>query len=242
MTESFETLSELLEQKAAKFKNNDLFGTKQPDESWRWITYGDFRERVARCRGGLAAKGVGAGDRVAIVSDNSVEWATAAFACYGLGAIFVPMYPAQPKNEWEFILADSGAKLVIAGNADSFDYLAPVVERSATLEHIAGIHLSSDDPRSFAALLEVGAETPAPLAEVKGSDVAGFIYTSGTTGDPKGVVLTHKNFTSNVIASGSRFEFSDEDRALCFLPRGASTTGGRLSYRGRGAAVAKPQE
>lgn len=218
MTESFETLSELLEQKAAKFKNNDLFGTKRPDESWSWVSYGDFHAEVARCRAGLAKKGIDFGDRVAIVADNSIAWATAAFACYGLGAIFVPMYPAQPKNEWEFILADSGAKLVIAGSAEAYDYLRPVLDKTVSLEHLVGIHLPDDDPASFASLLAAGDAGPVPLAELQGSDVAGFIYTSGTTGDPKGVVLTHKNFCTNVIASGSRFEFSDEDRALCFLP------------------------
>src|SRR5690606_20898524 len=125
MAQSFESLAELLEQSADKFKNNDMFGTKQPDGSWKWLSYGDFRKLVADCRGGLASLGVRAGDRVAIVADNCVEWAAACFASYGLGAQFVPMYPAQPEKEWEYILSDSGSKVVFA-SAACYDRLKQV--------------------------------------------------------------------------------------------------------------------
>ena len=64
-------------------------------------------------RGGLASLGVQRGDTVAIVSDNRVEWAVAAYACYGLGAAYVPMYEAQHPKEWEFIVRDCEAKVLI---------------------------------------------------------------------------------------------------------------------------------
>ncbi len=217
MAPSFESLAELLEQSADKFKNNDLFGTKQPDGSWNWLSYGDFRTRVAECRGGLKARGVGFGDHVAIVADNCVEWAAAAFASYGLGAQFVPMYPAQPAKEWEYILADCAARVVFA-SAESHAAIKEIAGRLTHIEHVVGLEEPDSAEDSFQALLALGRRAPAERHPVKGSDVAGLIYTSGTTGTPKGVILTHSNFCSNVIASGSRFAFDEHDRALCFLP------------------------
>ena len=217
MAQSFQSLAELLEQSAEKFKNNEMFGTKQPDGSWKWLSYGDFRKLVADCRGGLASLGVGAGDRVAIVADNCVEWAAACFASYGLGAQFVPMYPAQPEKEWEYILSDSGAKVVFASSA-CYDRLKEVARPLPQVERVVGIGLPDSDADSFGALTKAGSNAPVEPRAVKGEDIAALIYTSGTTGNPKGVILTHKNFCTNVVASGSRFHFDENDRALCFLP------------------------
>jgi len=216
MAQSFESLSQLLEQSAGKFKDNDLFGTKQPDGSWTWLSYGDFAQMVAKCRAGLRALGVGYGDRVAIVADNCVEWATAAFASYGIGAQFVPMYPAQPPKEWEYILGDCNPKVVFASGAAHAD-LQAIVARTGHPARVIGLELPRADEASFEALLANG-KADAELYPAKGSDIAGLVYTSGTTGNPKGVMLTHENFCTNVVASASRFEFDQTDRALCFLP------------------------
>lgn len=215
MAQSFETLSQLLEQSAGKFKDNDLFGTKQPDGSWTWLSYGDFAQLVARCRAGLRALGVGPGDRVAILADNRVEWATAAFASYGIGAQFVPMYPAQPPKEWEYILGDCNPKLVLA-SAAAYTEMQAIVARTGHSARVIGLDLPKADEASFQALLATPGD--AELHPVTGNDIAALVYTSGTTGNPKGVMLTHSNFCTNVIASGSRFDFDRTDRALCFLP------------------------
>ncbi|HEU5076851.1 MAG TPA: AMP-binding protein, partial [Polyangiaceae bacterium] len=216
MAQSFETLSQLLEQSAREFKDNDLFGTKQPDGSWTWLSYGNFAQLVAQCRTGLRALGVGVGDRVGIVADNRVEWATAAFASYGIGAQFVPMYPAQPPKEWEYILGDCNPKVVLAAGA-AHPELQAIVARAGSTTRVIGLDLPEADEASFQALLARGTGDSA-LHPVTGSDIAGLVYTSGTTGNPKGVMLTHANFCTNVIASGSRFDFDQTDRALCFLP------------------------
>ena len=110
MTTTFESLVDLLEQSCAKFPANELFGSKTKG-TWHWITYAEFKERVDRFRAALASLGIGPGDRVAIVSDNRVEWAVAAYASYGRGAAFVPMYEAQQPKEWRFILKDCGARV-----------------------------------------------------------------------------------------------------------------------------------
>src|SRR5580704_15655100 len=90
----FRTLVDILEHSVAAYRERDLFGTKKADR-WVWTTYGEFGSLVERFRGGLASLGVQRGDCVAAVSNNRVEWAVAAYACYSLGASFVPMYEAQ---------------------------------------------------------------------------------------------------------------------------------------------------
>src|SRR5580704_15954695 len=113
----YESLAAILEQVVKRYGDRDLFGTRKSG-GWTWTTYAEFGQLVDRFRGGLASLGVQRDDRVAIVSDNRVEWAVAAYASYGLGAAYVPMYEAQNPKEWEFIVRDSEAKvLVVASDA-----------------------------------------------------------------------------------------------------------------------------
>jgi long-chain acyl-CoA synthetase len=216
MPRSFKNLVDLYEQSCKDFADHELFGVKH-DGSWRYITYRQFQERVDDFRGGLKGLGVGAGDRVAIVADNCVEWAVAAYATYGLRATFVPMYEAQPPDEWFFIMKDCGARVVITTKRAIFDTL---IERRAevpSLEHVIGIDLPADDGRAFKSVESQGARAPTPAEQPAPGEIAGFIYTSGTTGLPKGVVLTHANFCSNVNDVNIIFPLGPTDRSLAFL-------------------------
>jgi long-chain acyl-CoA synthetase len=186
--------------------------------AWRWTTYAELGALVDAFRGGLASVGVGVGDRVAIVSGNRLEWAVAAYATFGLGASLVPMYEAQLPEEWLHILSDCGAKVVIASKAHIVDQLDAMRARVPSIRHVVSLEGRVDDPRSYAALLARGRETPVPSQGPEGDAIACFIYTSGTTGKPKGVLLSHGNLTSNIAASATVFPLTPEDRTLSFLP------------------------
>src|SRR5690242_15940699 len=147
MSEQFANLVELLEKSTRKFAHKPLFGSKTGG-AWRWITYDQFRKDVDRFRASLAQMGVGRGDRVAIVANNSVEWAISAYATYGRGGAFVPMYEAQHAEEWEYILADSGAKLVVAGTRPIYESLRGIAARVPTLKDVVGIALADTDEHS----------------------------------------------------------------------------------------------
>ena len=164
MTTRFATLVELCEKSCERFAQRPLFGTKEPG-GWRWIRYGEFRDRVADCRAGLSAQGVGQGDKVALVSNNRVEWAECAYAAYGLGATVVPMYEAQLPTEWEFILGDCRAKVVFAATAAIASWLATAAPGLPALRHVVRFDGASNDPDSYAALLEMGRTAPMPLRE-----------------------------------------------------------------------------
>lgn len=215
-TPKFRTLVDIFEHSVAAFADRPLFGTKK-DGQWRWMTYGEFGSKVDALRGGLAKLGVEKGDRVAIISNNRPEWAIAAYATYGLGAQFVPMYESQLTKDWKYILSDCAAKVLFVANRAIADRIAEIRGELPALKHVVVIdgEAAGDGEVTFAELLE---SEPAPLAEVRPEDIAGFIYTSGTTGNPKGVLLSHENLASNVSAIHEFFPMSPEDRSLSFLP------------------------
>ncbi|HEX2671353.1 MAG TPA: long-chain fatty acid--CoA ligase, partial [Polyangiaceae bacterium] len=217
MNPNFKTLVELWEQSTERHGPRELFGTKH-NGAWHWITYAQFKLEVDALRSGLAALGIRQGDRVALIAGNRVEWAAAAYATFGLGATFVPMYEAQPLEDWAFILHDCEAKLVLGSNAEVLDQISSVRDRLPNLAHVIGLDLPEGDPRSYQRLLATGKAEPRPVHHPAPGDDACFIYTSGTTGAPKGVILTHWNIASNVIASGELFPLRPTDRSLAFLP------------------------
>ena len=216
MADEYKNLVEVLTRSVSEHFAQELFGTKR-GATWEWITYGEFNTLVDEFRGGLAALGVGSGDKVAIISNNRVEWATAAYATYGRGASYVPMYEAQLPKEWKFILQDSGAKVVIAATTDIFKKLKEIQSELSTLEHVINMEGDASDEESMATVSAKGNATPAAAIEPATESVAGFIYTSGTTGQPKGVMLSHANVCSNLNALHTILPFEGE-RSLAFLP------------------------
>ena len=204
-------LVELAENSVAQFADRPLFG-ERVGEHWEWQSFRAWQARVDAIRAVLAELGVTHGDRVAIISRNSSVWAAAAYATYGLGAAFVPMYEAQRPSDWEFILRDCGATVVFARTPAIAEAVRAMLPHVPALRHV----LTIEDPQSLSALeahaLPVHAVHPDP------DDLAGLIYTSGTTGMPKGVMLTHKNLTSNVLGTLAGFPIDASDRTVSFLP------------------------
>ncbi|MCI0671364.1 MAG: long-chain fatty acid--CoA ligase, partial [Myxococcaceae bacterium] len=108
----FQTLVDIYTQSTRAFGPRELFGEKK-NGTWTWTSYARFGQMVDDLRGGLAQLGVGMGDRVAVISNNRVEWAVGCYATATLGAAYVPMYEAQQAKEWQYILNDCGAKVVL---------------------------------------------------------------------------------------------------------------------------------
>ncbi|MBI5533690.1 MAG: long-chain fatty acid--CoA ligase [Deltaproteobacteria bacterium] len=213
----FLTIVDLFEESVAKFAERPLFGTKTQGE-WQWITYGTFKERVDAFRGGLRSLGVGKGDRVAAISNNRVEWAIASFATVGLGAVYVPMYEAQLDKDWEFILRDSDARVLIASTDEIYRRTKDFPSIVPSLKNVLSMEAKSSEPHSFSHLMEIGKDQGGGPGQPATSDTAFLIYTSGTTGQPKGVILSHENVASNVSAIHQVFDLVRDDRSLSFLP------------------------
>ena len=214
----FSNLVQLYQHAVAEFPTRPLFGTKVSG-TWRWMTYAEFGAQVEQFRAGLVSLGVKKGDRVAVISDNRPEWAVGAYASYGIGASYVPMYEAQHDKEWKYILQDCGATAVLVANEKIRDRVAALKANLPTLEAVVVMQGKGDEHSiSFGDVLKKGKEHPVAAIQPGDDDIAGFIYTSGTTGNPKGVLLSHMNIASNVSAMHELFPMEREDRSLSFLP------------------------
>lgn len=217
MSKDYQTLNDLYRDAVASYPNNRLFGTKS-DGVYKWITYREFGELVDAARGGLAGLGLEKGDTVAIIANNRVEWAVAAYASYGIGAKFCPMYEAQLPKDWKFIIHDSGAKVLLVANQSIYDKTTEFIGKVGALERVIFFDGPSDHEDSWAGLLERGASAEVEVSDVDRDDICGFIYTSGTTGNPKGVLLSHYNICSNVNAIHDMLDIGPSDVSLSFLP------------------------
>ncbi len=216
-TQKFRNLVELIETSVENYAGRELFGTKVGNV-WRWMTYGEFGRLVDAFRAGLAARGVKRGDRVACISNNRVEWAVAAYATFGLGACWVPMYEAQLEKEWQFILKDCDAKVLLVSTHAIYQKTKDYPSSIPSLEHVIAFEGSKDDPNTYEAVLAQGRLAPVKAVHPAGEEICGYIYTSGTTGEPKGVMLSHDNIASNVSAIHEIIDLEPEDRSLSFLP------------------------
>jgi long-chain acyl-CoA synthetase len=177
---------------------------------------------------GLASLGVDRGDRVAILSENRPEWPMTDFAALALGAMTVPIYTTYLAPQVEYILKDSDAKVVVVSPAE----LPKVMEvrgRCPSLHDVVvvgGEVPNADHVHAWDAVARRGEQLlqmdrlafDERVASVEEDDFATIIYTSGTTGEPKGAVLSHGNFVSNVKATSSLFPVFDGMLALSFLP------------------------
>jgi fatty-acyl-CoA synthase len=181
-------------------------------------TYAELAENTTRLAHGLAARGVSRGDRVAFLGLNSIELVETMFATAKLGAVFVPLNTRLAPPETAYILADSGARLLIA--APGFDDVvsAPQVQR-LPVDVVAAGAVGRHGPGGLGAAGGPWSERTAPFDEPVGHDDLFMIqYTSGTTGRPKGVMLTHGNIIWNVYNLLVDVDIRSDEVALVTAP------------------------
>ncbi len=210
-------LVDVLEDTVKKFPNSKSIGEKNEKGEYEFITYKEQGERIDNLRGGLAQLGVGKDDSVGLIINNSIEWPIIAFATYGRGGRLVPMYEKELEKVWKYIVQDSGVKVLFVVNDEVYNKVKHYVEEIETLEKIVIIRGKNEN--SMAAVENMGKENPVESIKPHYNDIAGLIYTSGTTGEPKGVLLSHGNFTTNVQAAFKAFPDLDENTStLSILP------------------------
>ena len=212
-----DNLVTLFEESVHTFPTHPLFGTRTPSGDYAWVTYGQVGERVDHLRAGLARLGIQAGDAVGIIAGNRTEWAICAFATYGLGARFVPMYEQELPQIWQHIINDSRLRVLFVSSSAIRDRIEALQGDTPGLTAV--IEIEGQGEHSMATLERTGRVHPVPAACPGPHDIAVLIYTSGTTGSPKGVLLSHGNFSTNVKAGGACFpELGPGSRSLSILP------------------------
>ena len=213
-----DNLVEMFEESVARFGSNLWLGTKnQAKDGYDWVTYDQVGKRVANLRGGLAHLGIQKGDAVGIIANNRVAWAVACYATYSLAGRYVPMYEAELEKIWRYIVEDAAVRVLFVSKPEILAKIKHWPDEIETLNHVVLIDGQGDG--TMAALERHGQDNPVPAVYPDADDIAGLIYTSGTTGAPKGVLLSHGNFTSNVHAVAKAYPQLDEKlRTLSFLP------------------------
>jgi long-chain acyl-CoA synthetase len=185
---------------------------------WRAYTVKEFEKATRECAARLAAAGVGAGDRVVLFAENRPEWHIVDFACHLLGAVSVPLYATLLADGVEYIVRDSGARVLVVSGRDRARI---ALEAVASLPEVRVLGIDPDLAEGLECLADLPLpskrrRTPAP--PVAPGDLASLIYTSGTTGEPKGVMLSHSNFISQIHAVKDSYPISERDISMSFLP------------------------
>lgn len=224
------TIISEIEKGLQKHDKKVLFATKRNGQ-WIETSKDEFREKVRNLALGLYELGVRQGDRVSLHSENSTEWVMCDQAILSIGAVNVPIYTTQPAEQIKFILENSASKVHIVSTDTLFAKTKQLMKSISNVEAVISIFGSKHKKlKTFDMVLEKGAkkqrENPQLFeqlrSQIQPDDLATLIYTSGTTGDPKGVMLTHNNIGSNLLASLERVPFDDEvrehERMLSYLP------------------------
>jgi long-chain acyl-CoA synthetase len=195
-------------------------------QTWESVSSQEMLRRIAGLAKALAELGVKSGDRVAVFAPNCPEWHIADFAIMGLGAASVPIYFNESVERMVYILNDSGARVVITSGEPQVRHISENREKLQAAEHVIAAAPPTDlrgEILKYETLIATAgdadiAEYRRRSAQVAPSQLATIIYTSGTTGEPKGVMLSHANMSSNSIDSMMCYEFCPDDVGLSFLP------------------------
>jgi long-chain acyl-CoA synthetase len=190
------------------------------------VSHREALERVRALACALRSLGLAQTDRVALLSENRLEWAIADLAVLCAGGVLVPLYATLPANQIEYILRDSESRVIFVSSAAQLAKVTAVRERLPLLEHVIVFDegAAGDGAVSFETLtqrgraLVAGVDFGAMVGQVGKNDWASIIYTSGTTGEPKGAILTHGNFTANIRQCLAVYDIGPRDVCLSFLP------------------------
>ena len=225
------TLYRMMKTSVERFSDQPLFGYIPAEGMPRsHLSYGEFADLVDAVASGMVSRGVVAGDRIALIVDNSVEWAATALAANAVGALYTAMYTQQRGKEWAYILGDSTPSMVMVANTTVLDKLIEAMPDDASAWPANGVILLGEEEANelppegievvnWSAFVQAGRAADA-LAEVADDPMAlaTLIYTSGTTGNPKGVMLTNWNILSNILSVQSVFPIYIGDKSASFLP------------------------
>lgn len=221
-----DTIGQMISNRVDKYGDREMMHVKRKGV-WKEISWNQFWKDARNIGLALISLGIQPGDRVAIFSANSPEWQMADVGILSIGAADVPLYSTITAKQAEYILSDSGSRVIFVGTEEHLKKVLEVKDNLPDLMKVVTMdNTGSDDPDvvTWDEMLKTGEsnedkdEFDKRLGASEPDDLCSIVYTSGTTGNPKGVMLTHENFLSNVKAVSSLIDVDDSDCCLSFLP------------------------
>ena len=219
------TLVDLFWEIDARYQKPDLFWDRS-GAKFQPISTASFRKRTLQLTGKFLDWGIKKGDRIALLSENRVEWTITDFAILTAAAVTVPLYATSTPEQIAHIIQDSQPKVVIVSGKEQLQKLVSLKGRLGSVEHV--VSFDPVEPRAGAECVQdiwerdLGKDSENSSREVQrflsSNDLASIIYTSGTTGEPKGVMLSHGNIVSNILATSGLLPMGPGDLALSVLP------------------------
>lgn len=250
--QSQRTLPRLFEQSVLRFPRNILLWEKRSD-SYQGTTYQDVRDRVMLCAAGLMGIGISKGDRIALISEGRNDWVVSELGILYAGAVNVPLsVKLDELSDLKFRIAHSGCTMAIVSGGHAHKIRAiygdlPELQKVIILDG----EPASDEELKFTTLLDIGSEylktnradVDARWIGIEEHDAANICYTSGTTADPKGIILTHRNYTANVEQASGLLPIPQEYCSLLILPwdHSFAHTAGIYTLIMNGASMASVQ-
>lgn len=208
-------------EEAVRFKHND-------SKDWESYSWDELSGLVRQTSAALLNLGLKLQENVAIFSQNKVEWSIADLGIMGSGAVTVPIYATNTASQAKYIVDEAETRIIFVGDQEQYNAALEIyADSNSTIEKIIvfekDVKISADAAMYFNDFLALSSKESEILIaqrqiEIKGSDLATIIYTSGTTGEPKGVMLTHDNFTELFRIHDIRLNISREDSSISFLP------------------------
>jgi long-chain acyl-CoA synthetase len=222
------TIITLFEECVARYSNN-VFLLEKPDDKYQGYTYKETQQKVYNFAAGLISLGIQKGDRIAMLSEERNDWIISELGILYTGAINVPLSPrlSEP-SEIQFRLEHSEARMIITTNTQ-MDKIIPAKNKIKCLEKIIMLNTPDKYNNQYLLYSNIAKKGEEYLknnqnefkerhSSVKGDDYANICYTSGTTADPKGIILSHRNYTANVEQSLSLFSVPESWTTLSILP------------------------
>ncbi len=245
------SLIQFFEESVEKYSNN-VYLWEKPGEKYEGTTYGETKKQVCEFAAGLMSLGIKKGDRVSLISEGRNSWVIGELGILYTGAMNVPLSSKLNPDEILFRINHSESRMVLTSTIQ-YQKLKQVVDSCSTIEKI--IHFDTQEEYGkkeihFNEVRKLGREwleSPANMAafnelsrSIAPSDFANICYTSGTTADPKGIILTHGNYVTNVYQSYSLMDIPSFYKTLLILPWDHSFghTCGIYAFMGRGASIA----
>ncbi len=215
-------VTQFLTHNTLNYPRRPAIGFKKEDQ-WKQLNWQEFSRVVYKTANALKDFGIKSGDKVGIYSDNSAEWIVFDLAAMALGAITVPLYATANASQVSYILGEAQVRVLLVGNQEQYDLAYELMEGGLEIEQFILAKKKIWSKKNKSVYLDDFIKDAGETFEIEpktSDDVATLIYTSGTTGEPKGVMLTHGNFTSCIEAHFEFFKFKafENEHSLAFLP------------------------